>query len=543
MAGTTPPPPPSTPGPPWVTDYGPGAPQPPYDERPSVGGRGAKVLVLAVVMTVLVGGGAFAFFKIDPFHLFRSGPQAAEALPANAIFYAGLDLDPTASQKVDALRFLNHFPGFRDNAGLTDTNADITDAVVGKAIDALDCAGVSYADDVKPWLGERFGVAVMPSTAASDVPVAFAIQVSDDAAARKGIAALNGCDRATATAPTGEPVGMAFVNGFMLLAQTQAEAGAYAKSADQRSLADDADFKADMDSLGGLGVATMWVDVAAAIHSYADAVPQGGQLEGLTSAVGRVAATFRFASDHIEIATSSFGDSTAVDHDDNPIVNLPDSTVFAMSESGADQRIAADWKRGIDQLRKGDPSIDDQIAEFERQTGLTLPTDLETLFGHNIMIALDKEGLTSDALSSNDFSSIDFGVRFTNDPAKLDALYTKVADLVRQAAGSDISLPKKDFEDGIAIATNDDYANTLGQLDGNLGDSDPFMSVVDNGAGQEFVMFFNFDAIKDQVVQAMHDDGVPQDVIDNIQPLQAFGITADVGGDYQHLTMRLSVDD
>ena len=126
----------------------------------------------------------------------------------------------------------------------------------------------------------------------------------------------------------------------MLLAETQAQADAFARSADEHSLADDADFKADMDSLGDLGVATMWVDVAGAVDSYADQVPQGSGLEGLTSAAGRVAATFRFASDHVEVATSVFGDTAAVDHEDNPIVDLPDSTVFALSVSSGDQSVA-----------------------------------------------------------------------------------------------------------------------------------------------------------------------------------------------------------
>jgi uncharacterized protein DUF3352 len=500
-------------------------------------------MILTVVLTLMVGGGAFAFFTIDPFHLFRSGPQASEAIPANAVFYAGVDLDPKASQKVDALRFLNHFPAFRDNAGLTDANADIADQVVGKAIDNLDCAGITYADDVKPWLGERFGVAVMPPTPQTKVPVMFAVQVSDDEAAKKGIAALNTCDAATSSTPTGETLGVSFVNGFMLLAETQVQADAFARSADEHSLADDPDFKADMSSLGDLGVATMWVDLAAAIHSYAGEIPQGSGLEGLSSTAGRAAATFRFASDHIEVATSVFGDTTPVDHEDNPIVNLPDTTVFAMSVSGGGQSVGPSWQKGIDQLRKTDPSINDQIDQFETQTGLSLPADLETLFGHNLMLALDQKGLTADGLSGDDFSQLNFGARFTNDPAKLDALYTKVTDLIRQEAGSDIPLAKKDFSDGIAIASNSAYANTLGELNGHLGDSDAFTSVVEDGSSQQFVMFFNFDAIKAQVLQTMREDGAPQAAMDNLQPLQAFGVTADVSGDYAHFTMRLSVDD
>jgi hypothetical protein len=526
-----------------VTDNGPGAPQPPYDDRPQASRRGLKVLVLTVVLTLLVGGGAFAFFVVDPFHLFRSGPQPAEAFPADAVFYAGVDLDPKASQKVDALRFLNHFPSFRDNAGLTDANADIADRVIGKAMADLDCPGVTYQDDVKPWLGERFGLAVMPRSGQDKEPVAFAIQVSDEDAARKGIEALNSCDVPLDPTSDGSPMGIAFVHGYLLLAETQAQADAYAKSANEHSLADDADFKADLDSLGDLGVATTWVDVAGIVDTFADEIPLGSGLGEVGASLPRVAATFRFASDHIEIATSIHGKVSAVDEDPNPVVKLPDSTVFAMSESGGGQRLADTWQRSIDELRKREPSIDDEIDQFQAETGLRIPTDLETVLGRNLMVALDKQGLSADALEQGGLPALNLGVRFTNDPAKLDALYAKISDLIRSSTGSDSPLVKKDFDDGIAIATNAHYAEEIGALEGDLGDSDAFRSVVPDGTGQEFVAFLNFDAIKPLILQQMREDSESADTIANVQPVKAFGITVDVDGDYAHFTMRMSVDD
>ncbi|MEJ7629784.1 MAG: DUF3352 domain-containing protein [Nocardioidaceae bacterium] len=543
MDGTTPPQgDPGASAQPW--GYGPAGPQPPYDGQPNTT-RGLRALVLSVVLTLLVGGGAFAFYQVDPFHLFRAGPQASEALPANAVFYAGLDLDPTASQKISALRFLNHFPAFRENAGLTDANADVREALVGQAIDGLHCPGVDYAHDVRPWLGERFGVAVMPAGAQGPTPVAVAVQVSDDDAARTGVEALNACDDAVSGGLPGESsaLGISFVNGYLLLAETQSQADAYARSADAHPLADDPDFMADLDSLGDLGVVTLWADIVGLVDAYGSGLTDAGQLDVLTSTVGRVAATVRFASDHVEVASSIYGDTPAVDHDDNPIVSLPDTTVFAMSESGGDQRVATAWKKSIARARSGNPAIDRQISQFAARSGLSLPADLETLLGHNVLLALDKQGLSAQALSADDLSVLNFGARFTNDPAKLGALYDKLVDLIRTETGSDIPFVRRDLEDGIAVATNDAYAARLGSLDGNLGDSDDFTSVVDDGAGKEFVMFLNFDAIKDQVMQAMEDGGVEQAVLENLRPLKAFGITAEVDGHYQHVTMRLSVDD
>lgn len=548
MADTTPPPSGADtvgfgyPPPPPPAGHG-FEPQPPYD-GPTGSHRGLKVLVLSVVLALMVGGGAFAFYQADPFHLFRAGPQASEALPADAIFYAGVDLDPTASQKINALRFLNHFPSFRENAGLSDVNADVREALLGKAIDKLHCAGVDYEHDVKPWLGERFGIAVMPPTSADTTPVAVAIQVSDDDAATKGIAALNACDDAVSSPlDGGSSLGISFVNGFMLLSDSQPQADAYATSAGEHALADDVDFKADIGSLGDLGVATMWVDAKAAVAAYGDKLPQAGDLTSLTSSLGRYAATFRFASDHVEVEASAYSDNSVAEVGDNPVVKLPGSTVLAISASGGDQRVAQAWKTGIDEARSVDPQIDEQISQFERQTGFSLPADIETLFGHNLMLALDQQGLTADNLRAGDPSTLSFGARFTNDPAKLDALYTKLVDLIDSANGGQVDVAKKDFPDGVAIASNEAYAQRLGGLDGDLGDTDAFRSVVDDGAGQAFVMFVNVDAVKSQILEAMTRSGVSQEVIDNLRPLKAFGVSGDVQGHYQHVTMRLSVDD
>ncbi|MDX6308226.1 MAG: hypothetical protein QOI06_1272 [Nocardioidaceae bacterium] len=541
MAGTTPPP--GMPGPPRGSadpGYWPVGSQPPYRPR-RVSHRGLKILALSVVLTVMLGGGAFAFYEANPFQIFRAGPQAAEALPGNAVLYAGIDLNPTAAQKIDALRFLGHFPAFRDTSGITNPNTDIREILVEKALGSAHCSGLSYTHDVQPWLGERFGLAVMPHVAHQTEPFAYALQVGDENAARQGVHALEAC-QGTGSGGSAGLAGMAFANGYLLLAHTQAQADAYAKSAANHSLADNAEFKADTGSLGDPGVITTWVDVGGAVAAIAGASVPAAELHAVTSATTRIAATFRFASDHVEVATSIYGDTQPLAIGDNPIVNLPSSTVFALSESGGDQRIADIWKHSLAKARSQSPGIDQQISLFEAQTGFRLPGDIETLFGQNILLALDNKGLNATALGSGDPSQLNYGIRITNDPAKLDALYNRLVHAINVNFGADLPLSKRDFPNGIAVATNGAYANKLGALDGNLGETDAFKSVVNDGADQEFVLFFNFDAVKAQIIQSMSRGGAPQQAIDNVQPLKAFGVAAHVDGHYQHVTLRLSVD-
>lgn len=500
---------------------------------------GVKALVIAVVLAVLIGGGAFAFYRVDPFHLFRAGPQAAEALPAGAVFYAGIDLDPSAQQKINAVEFLNHFPAFKASAHLdSGSSSDIRKSVISQAIDSLHCAGVSYAADVAPWLGDKFGVAGMPSGRPGSPDIVGAIEVNDRAAATKGFDKLRACG-AGGQAST---AGRAFVGDYLIVAKTQPLAVRYARAADQASLADNAAFDADMSSLGDLGIATIWVNSKAAADAFSGGRVSPDQANLLTSNSSRVAATFRFASDHVEVAASVYGTTPDVIHGENQVVHLPGSTVMAVSEAGGGARVAAAWDRLRKTIDASGGNFDSRVADFESRTGFSLPQDLETILGKNIMFSVDRAGLTAQALDHNP-SALNLGVRFTNDPAALNAIYDKVLSLMRRQAGSDVPFTKKDFSDGIVVASNDTYADRLGSLGGDLGSSDAFTSVVSGGAGKEFVFFFDWDAIEAQILHALSASGdVSPAVIANLRPLQALGVTQETVGHYNVVTFRLSVD-
>ena len=487
-----------------------------------------------------MGSGAFALYKTDPFHIFTSGPQAAEAIPADAVFYVGVDLDPSATQKVNALRFLNHFPAFKEASGVKDANTDIRKTIFDKALEASPCGDLTYDADVRPWLGSKFALAGMPPESDNNQPTpVFAIEVSDEAAAAKGLEKLAACG------PDSGDFGIAFTGDYALVAETQDQADKYADAAGSKSLADDADFKADMDALGDLGVATGWVDIDGAIDLFGSDLALTGSdsgLDFLRSSYQRAAVTFRFESDHAEFATSVYGDTPDISHSENQIVNLPDSAVFAASEAGGGARLSASWDNIMKAAKSSGADIEGQIADFEAKTGLSVPDDIETVLGDNLMFALDSEGLTADAIQAQDPTLLNAGVRFTGDKDQLNSIYDKVLGLVQDEAGADVPFTKTETDDGLVIATNDSYADKLSG-DGSLGDTDAFTSVVDNGGDQEFVVFFNWDAVEDQALQAAQNSGAPQEVIDNLRPLQAIGLSSDTDGHYNNSTFVVSVND
>ncbi len=516
-------------GPGGPPDYG-----QPYQERPQR--RGVKALVIALVVAVVVAGSAFAVYKLDPFNTFSSEPAAAEAIPADALFYVGVDLDPSAQQKVKAVQFLNHFPAFKASIDVRDANSDIRKTIFDQALEQTPC-DVSFDDDVAPWLGNKFAGAGMPASASGEAPdFVFALEVTDEAGAKDGLKKLASCGGGDSS------FGLAFTGGYALVAETQELADKFATDVEEKSLADDGDFTADLDSLGGVGFATLWVNVDDAIRLFGPPQLASGDLDFLTNTYKRAAATVRFENDSVEIVASTFGDNQDIEHGDNKIVDLPESTAFAVSEAGGARRVDQAYDAVVEAAKSSGVDVEGQIADFEAQTGLSIPEDIATVLGENIMFAVDADGLSADALQSADPDQINAGVRFTSDPGDLTAIYDKVLALVQDETGRDFPVSKKDLDDGLVVATNDAYADELSQ-DGSLGETDAFQSVTDDAQSKEFVLFFDFDSIEDQIVEAVQADGESSEVIENIRPIQAFGLTSEVEGDYAVTTFRMSVND
>ena len=136
---------PDTAGPPPVPRYSyPGSP--PAAAEPGVGlsepgesapaprptGRRAGLLVGGVVAALVLGGGAV--FAVQ--QLSGGGAQPADVLPGDAYGYLRLDIDPSAGQKIAAVRFLDKLPQVRDTLGGDDPRKKlwelITDGGLGR---------------------------------------------------------------------------------------------------------------------------------------------------------------------------------------------------------------------------------------------------------------------------------------------------------------------------------------------------------------------------------------------------------------------------
>ncbi|TCO51880.1 uncharacterized protein DUF3352 [Kribbella antiqua] len=438
-------------------------------QEPGKKKRGKLIPIIAALVVALVaaGGGIFAYGKLN------GGKQPAAVLPGNAVAYARVDLNPSAGQKVAAIRFLMKFPSVKENLSLTGENDDLRQKLFEsiKKYAGDDLADVDYDKDIKPWLGERAGVAALPAANGDDEPKAIiAIQVKNEDKASAGIDKL--------FAKEEKKPGKAFSNGYVLLSDTQATVDSAVAAAKDNSLEQNEKFSADMKKLGEQGFVSVWADMkgVAAISGKVGS----DELAGISDA--SMAAALRFDSSYVELKGIAHGDqSVKVNSADagDIIGKLPETTAAALAVSGGESLVDTMWK----QLEKSSNGNVKQLTEeIEQETGLSLPDDLKTLLGKNLAVAIDKDADNGPQIAA----------RLETDPAKAEPVVEKLVTLLREKAGN-IPVRQAKDDDTLVVATTEEYAEKV-LKGGSLADSDTFKQTLPDIKGAVTIGYFDFAA-------------------------------------------------
>lgn len=521
--------------------------------------RGLLVgIVAGVVVALGIPLGAFAAFQL----LSGGGTQPHDVLPANAVGYFRVDLDPTAPEKIDAVRFLRTFPAFEKYTRIDDERADVREAIFDAIVEGSPCE-LDYQDDVAPWLGERLGVAVTAPAAGDREPgVVAAIQVSDEQGARQGLAELRSCD------PDGAPTGgWDFLDGYMIVAETNQQAEDYAAAAARSPLADNEQFSSDMDRLGEQGVASMWFSGDGIYQAFNSTVigdpgPAGSQFDLMRDEVKRQidrsyrsgAVAFRFDDRYVELATVVTGSGYQEPEGDSVAdMRLPETTAVAFGFANGAEYVDQQWEMLLQMADDGASSgmlvpmghdnSEQTAREIERALGLQLPADLQTLVGDSFTLALDGAGLDLDALAgSGDPSMLDLGARVRTDAAG----FTRVIETLESKAaqnGLPLDLVVKEGDEGVVAALNDGYADRLVES-GSLTDTDVFNTAVPDADEAQAVFFLNLDALEQPIIDAMRQaGGHDAEVVDNFTKVEALGISGGNHDGYAEGALRITVAD
>lgn len=567
---------------------GPGGSAHAGDHHPGNDNRKRLIAVGAIVAVgAVVAGGAWAATSF-----FATGSQPAEALPDSTIGYVSVDLDPSGGQKIEAIKMLKKFPAFTDEINL-DAEDDIRERLFEELTKSGECEGLDYAADVEPWLGSRAAMAAVDLGEDEPAPVVV-VQVSDAGQAEDGMAALvDACGGASE-----EGAGGWVVDGdWMVIGETEEIAQQVVDAKDGGTLASDSAFDRWTGEAGDDGFMTMYVAKAAAQY-LEDAAGMGSMLGGSLAMPGAAdpealeydeecfaAATtpedfdacFEAGPQEVsadegtdevppelqELIAKFDGAAATVRFDDGAVEVeyamsnwQEDMTEFMETEAGVDMigdlpddTLAAfgfglkeGWATALlDYVKTSLPeeaaTIDEQLAQFEEETGLAFPEDVETLLGEGVTISLGS-GIDPDAITNGGPGEIPAGIRIKGDAGEIQAVLDKISDLAGPEAAEFLQVTEGD---GYAVlAMQDDYRGKL-EASGDLGGSSDYSEVVEADDAQS-VMYVNFDADDDWLVRLSSEMGGGAEVSDNVAPLSAFGVSGWVDGDVVHGMLKLTTD-
>jgi Protein of unknown function (DUF3352) len=372
----------------------------------------AIVLSIVAVLAVIIGGVAYVGYH----KLASTGGQPDSWAPANSIAFIKVDLDPSASAKIAALRFERTFP----NAPHVTSADQLKDALLAAAFnDQSGPSTINYADDVKPWLGSRIALAVYPD-AKSVQQVVGIVQVTDAAKAKAGLAKI-------VEDSVGHAAGYAVMGEYAVVGPSQAAVDAAIAAAHTSNITSRGDYASDVATLKGDRILTAWADLAA-MSKLAEKALAGrgsillpgrfGALSGLAglsarsgssrwssstslttlgigttgaTAKGRLVVGLQLQPGYAELEGRILGSDVSAYQNGTAgslLGQLPAGAVGAVAVSGLGAVITKELAT-LEQSPLVAAGVNSQLDGIGNKLGIALPGDAVNLLGNEFAIGLD----------------------------------------------------------------------------------------------------------------------------------------------------------
>ena len=153
-----------------------------------------KVVISIVTAAIVIAGGALALSVTGFFA--PAEDDALDLIPRDAAIYVNVFLDPSPSQKLALDDLLAHFPQARDRDAARDRLVELLDQ-------GLAGVGLTFEDDIEPWLGDQLAFFMMaPASVNATPPLALLIEADDVDAALDAVAKAQANDGSSFTART-----------------------------------------------------------------------------------------------------------------------------------------------------------------------------------------------------------------------------------------------------------------------------------------------------------------------------------------------------
>lgn len=486
-----------------------------FEQAPRKTATGVKAGVAAAAALALAAGGVLAVDPFDWRHESSAGP--AEVLPADVVAYSAVDSDPKLSQQVEMVRFAMKFPGLKSKLDL-DENGDLKKQLWTEAVKDSECARqVDYDAEIKPWIGDRAAIALRKD--AKD-PVGV-IEAKDEKSARAVFDKLAACDS------SGEKPSLAWADGYLVVADSQADADAVVADGKANPLSKKAEFSEDLEKVGTTGVMTFWFSKDGLVQLAKSSEVQDANTTSLdTQSIDQAkvrsgAGTLRFSGGNPELHyVVKSSEPLTTDVQPTKVGSLPAETTVAVGIANG----AAGLDKAWPELEKAIEEQGGTLAEIEQQTKLKLPDDLKTILGSDLRVAVGE-------VSTNMQEPTDLPIAVTSATDK-----AKLTEVVQRTGLDKQGVMVTGTDTQPVVALNEGWAYNVENPTGTLGDSELFKDAVVDADSSEGTVFVNLESLL-----AVAKSSMTEQQRANVEPLRAVGLSAHTeSGDYQAGTLHVT---
>lgn len=436
------------------------------------------------------------------------GPDPATVTPAGSLVYVEATVKPEGRQKDDLLDALAKLTGDDDPGAVIREQIE-------KSFGESD-SGLSYQEDVEPWLGQRAGVFVL-EVGKKDAEAAVVVGTTDADAAQAAIDKAAESQKSQERTyedvtylvdESGDAIGIV---GDFLVAGTETAFKAAVDTLGGDSLSDDSEATDALDSAPDDSIFRSYVDASGLIDQLIESgqaskeqlAPVQGQIDALGE--GPVVVSGSATADSMTIEASG-PEGAADDASGDTVADLPSESWLAFAVPMLGDAVGQGYesfingfKSGLDRLPGAE--VPDVGGEVEAATGLDLSSDLAwagdtslfvegtSLFGlgAGMTIETDDEAAAAAAIEKlrralNRVESI--LVRPTPSGIKLQTTGTPI--------GAEVSIEDGKVVAAVAGTTVEDVLNPPAALS----DSEPFGDATEAlGDGLDPSAFIDFEAI------------------------------------------------
>ena len=336
----------------------------------------------------------------------------------DALGYVSLDLDPSASQKIEAIKILRKFPALKKRAAHRQPRRPARAVFDADREESATARGSTTPRTCSP--GSASGSRWPPYRTRRR----WRRRCSCSRSATRSRPGPGSPSWRSAAPGRTRPAGLAFVGDYLLVAETQKKADAMAADAESSALADDADLP-DVDGPRGRPGHPHDVRRAGGCRGRSSTRRGGWPARARRWATRPRPSRWRRASR----ARRAWSASPAVpSRSSSPTAGLPAVSVRSPARGPTSRRCPAarqsrsPWRSGTagwttcsSRVRSGGggDTLEKMFAQGERDTGLALPEDLEKLLGSGVTVSVDGSADVAALATAPDPTTVPAGVRIT----------------------------------------------------------------------------------------------------------------------------------